>query len=267
MGTGRERDMPTVEVLAQGFMTATSEGGLAYCGVNLIRGEHLTVVDVGYMSRRELLVERLAAIGVRPEEVQRVVLTHAHWDHSLNLPYFPNAEVFLLADEYEYSQHPHPGDWATPAFIGDLLNRAKQIHQLRDGDELEAGVRVMAVPGHSPGSMAVRVENSEGIVGLVGDALPGRAAALLPTPTARIIFWDEAEAERSARRILDTCTLVFPGHDRPFRNNGPRFDYLYPQSLVLKNPPRDEDGAMHAEIDGGIVAFTPLIQPTAKRKP
>ncbi len=258
--------MPTIEVLAQGFMALTSEGGLGYCGINLIRGEHLTVVDVGYQARRELLTERLAAVGVRPEEVERIVLTHAHWDHSLNLAYFPNAEVFIHNDEYEYSQHPHPEDWATPAFIGDLLNRAKKITTLRHGDELEAGVRIMHVPGHSPGSLAVLVENSEGIVGLVGDALPGRAAALLPTPTARIVFWDEAEAERSARKLLDTCTLVFPGHDRPFRNNGPKFDYLYPQTLTVKNGPRDEDGSLHVDVDQGVVAFTSLIQPSAKRK-
>jgi N-acyl homoserine lactone hydrolase len=258
--------MPTVEVLAQGFMTATSEGGLGYCSVNLIRGEQLTLVDVGYQNRRELVEARLAAIGVRPEEITRIVLTHAHWDHSLNLAYFPNAEVFINADEYEYSQQPHPGDWATPAYIGDMINRAKKVTQLRDGDELEAGVRVMAVPGHSPGSQAVLVESAEGIVGLVGDALPGRAAALLPTPTARIVFWDEAEAERSARRLLDTVSLVFPGHDRPFRNNGPRFDYLYPQSISLRNPPRDEDGTLRADIDEGAVAFVSLIQPTAKRK-
>ena len=258
--------MPTVEVLAQGFMTATSEGGLGYCSVNLIRGQELTLVDVGYQNRRELVTERLAAIGVKPEEIKRIVLTHAHWDHSLNLSYFPNAEVFINATEYEYSQQPHPGDWATPAYIGDMINRAAKVTKLRDGEELEPGVRVMAVPGHSPGSQAVLVESNEGIVGLVGDALPGRAAALLPTPTARIVFWDEAEAERSARRLLDTVSLVFPGHDRPFRNAGPGFDYLYPQSIALRNPPRDTDGTLRAEIDEGAVAFVSLVQPTAKRK-
>ena len=97
-------------------------------------------------------------------------------------------------------------------------------------------------------------------------ALEQRAAALLPTPTARIVFWDEAEAERSARRLLDTVSLVFPGHDRPFRNAGPGFDYLYPQSIALRNPPRDTDGTLRAEIDEGAVAFVSLVQPTAKRK-
>lgn len=70
--------MPTVEVLAQGFLTATSEGGLGYCSVNLIRGQELTLVDVGYQNRREIVTERLAAIGVKPEDIKRIVLTHAH---------------------------------------------------------------------------------------------------------------------------------------------------------------------------------------------
>ena len=54
--------MPTVEVLAQGFMTATSEGGLGFCSVSLVRGEHLTLVDVGHLARRELVVARLEAL-------------------------------------------------------------------------------------------------------------------------------------------------------------------------------------------------------------
>lgn len=258
--------MATVEVLAQGFMSATSEGGISYCSVNLIRGETLTLVDVGYQGRREVVTERLGRLGVRPEDVQRIVLTHAHWDHSLNVAYFPNAEIFMHAEEYEYTQAPHPQDWATPAYIGDMLNRARRITQLRDGDELEPTVRVMHVPGHSRGSMAVLVENSEGVVGLVGDSLPARAAALMDPPTARFIFWDEEQAERSARKVLDTCDLIFPGHDRPFRNNGPRFDYLYPQSLVLKNPPRDEDGTVRGEVDPAPMPMIPLVLPSAKRR-
>ncbi|MDA0302138.1 MAG: MBL fold metallo-hydrolase [Chloroflexi bacterium] len=226
--------MPTVEVLAQGFMTATSEGGLGYCSVNLIRGEQLTLVDVGYQNRRELVEARLAAIGVRPEEITRIVLTHAHWDHSLNLAYFPNAEVFINADEYEYSQQPHPGDWATPAYIGDMINRAKKITKLRDGDELEPGVRVMAVPGHSPGSQAVLVESAEGIVGLVGDALPGRAAALLPTPTARIVFWDEAEAERA--QAAGHRVAGVPGARPPVPEQRPRLRLSLPAVHLAAEP-------------------------------
>lgn len=258
--------MAEIDVITQGFGVGTNEGMISYCGITLIKGEHMTLVDVGYPARRQILLQRLDERGIKATDIDRIVITHAHWDHSLNLAYFPNAEVFINADEYEYSQHPHPGDWATPAYIGDMINRAKKITKLRDGDELEPGIRVMHVPGHSPGSQAVLVESAEGIVGLVGDALPGRAAALLPTPTARIVFWDEEEAERSARRLLDTVSLVFPGHDRPFRNAGPGFDYLYPQSISLRNPPRDTDGTLRGSVDEGAVAFVSLIQPTAKRK-
>ena len=94
--------MAEIDVIAQGFGTSTSEGMISYCGITLIRGERLTLVDVGYQARRVVLVDRLAERGIRPEDIGRIVLTHAHWDHSLNLLRFPNAEVVegtLRADQ------------------------------------------------------------------------------------------------------------------------------------------------------------------------
>jgi N-acyl homoserine lactone hydrolase len=255
----------SIEVILQGFGTSTSEGSLAYCGVTLLRGEHTTLVDVGYQARREPLVARLRAAGVEPGDVERVVLTHAHWDHALNLLQFPNAEVFLHRDEHDYVQHPHTDDWATPAWTQDILRRARRVTTLRDGEELEPGVRVMAVPGHSPGSMAVLVETPDGVAGLVGDALPGRAAAMAPVPAPRLTFWDEAAGQRSARRILDTCRVVYPGHDRAFRVEAGAFRYLQPQSLIMRNPPRDEDGAIHGSVDPAPVPFEAIVEASARR--
>lgn len=257
--------MPQIDVVLQGFSTATNEGSLSYCGVTLIRGERTTLVDVGYHARRELLIERLRALGVAPEGVDRVVLTHAHWDHALNLLHFPNAEVVLHRDEYEYAQSPHALDWATPAYVQDILRRCRSVTTVGDGEELEPGVRVMAVPGHSPGSMAVLVETPDGVTGMVGDALPGRAAAMAPVPSARLVFHDEEAAQGSARRILDTCRVVYPGHDRPFRVEGGAFRYVQPQSIVIRNLPRDEDGTVRARLDETPVPFETVVQASARR--
>ena len=141
-----------------------------------------------------------------------------------------------------------------------VLTRPDVIRRIH-ADYLAAGADIVETNTFGATSIA---QGDYGLEGLAYEM--NRAAALLPTPTARFIFWDEAEAERSARRVLDTCTLIFPGHDRPFRNNGPKFDYLYPQLLVLRNPPRDEDGTIRSEIDTAIVPFTPLVQPIARRK-
>jgi glyoxylase-like metal-dependent hydrolase (beta-lactamase superfamily II) len=214
------------------------------------------------MARRALLVERLAAVGLQPGDVDRVVLTHAHWDHSLNLGAFPNAEVMLLDNELEYTAAPHPEDWATPNFVADILKRHR-VTPLRDGDEIEAGVRIMATPGHSPGSLTVLVETPEGVAGLCGDALPNRAATAYMAP--RLIFWDLEAGQRSARKIVDASRFIYPGHDRPFRVEAGSFHYTEPQSIALLYPPADEDGTVRASISDEAAPPGPLVQPSARR--
>src|SRR5581483_3398394 len=52
------RALVQFETVLQGFSINTSEGGTAYCAVTLIRGQKLTLVDVGHLGRRALLMER-----------------------------------------------------------------------------------------------------------------------------------------------------------------------------------------------------------------
>jgi N-acyl homoserine lactone hydrolase len=254
--------MVRIETLLQGFSVSTSEGRLAFCAVTLLRGERVTLVDVGHIGRRSLLLERLRAAGLAPADVERVVLTHAHWDHCHNIDAFPNAEVVLHEAELEYTRAPHPEDWATPIWTGDVLARSR-LGTVRDGDELESGVRVLGTPGHSPGSLTLLVETPEGVAGLVGDALPSRAAAGFLAPG--LVFWDEEEARRSARRIVDTCITIFPGHDRPFRAEAGGFRYIEPTQMAIHFAPRDEEGRLLASFSDEPPADGPMIMPSARR--
>ena len=259
--------MPEIEVLAQGFGIGGPEARISLCSISLIRGEVNTLVDVGYQARRVLVVERLAERGLTLGDIDRVVLTHGHWDHTLNALMFPNAEIMISEAEYDYVQHPDPLDPATPLYMPDILNRAKKLTKLRDGDELEPGVRALMVPGHSPGSLAILAQTSQGVAAMVGDSLPSRNAAMAPVPSAGLIFFDEEEAEKSARRILDAADVVYPGHDRAFRKDGGTFRYIEPQSIVLGGLPRDEDGTIHARLDETPPAqFTITVQPSARAK-
>jgi N-acyl homoserine lactone hydrolase len=256
-----------IEVITQGFGVGTNEGMISYCGITLIRGEHNTLVDIGYPARRAILLQRLAEKGLQATDIDRIVITHAHWDHSLNLLMFPNAEVIVSQDEYDYIQHPHALDQATPLYLPDILNRAKSVLTVRDGEELEPGVRTLLVPGHSPGSLAILAETADGIVGMTGDALPSRKAATANPPTAGLIFYDEEAAEVSARKILDSCDIVYPGHDRAFAIAGGAFKYIHPQSVIITNVPRDEDGTtLHYSVDESSRPFEVTVFPSGKPK-
>ncbi len=44
----------------------------------------------------------VAKLGISPEEVSDIILTHLHWDHADGLPLFPNAHVWVQKSELEY---------------------------------------------------------------------------------------------------------------------------------------------------------------------
>ena len=60
--------MPEIEILLPGFSINTDQATLGLCTVTLVRGEKLTVVDVGHFGRRSMLVDTLRAHDC-PEEI------------------------------------------------------------------------------------------------------------------------------------------------------------------------------------------------------
>ena len=131
----------------------------------------------------------------RPEEVEIVVLTHAHPDHTGNLALFPDAEVYVHAGEA-----PVPG-----AVI------------VEEDGEIVPGVELIHTPGHTAGSMTVLVRGVN-TVAIAGDAIPLRANYAEGKPPALNI--DLALAMESMRRIASLADVIIPGHDRPFAVRG-----------------------------------------------
>lgn len=98
--------MPTIEVLLQGFSLGTDQGNIAFCGVTLVRGAKTILVDSAHNGRRQLLLQRLSEHGLTPADIDYVFLTHAHWDHVLNVDLFPQAKVLIHPVERDYCKHP-----------------------------------------------------------------------------------------------------------------------------------------------------------------
>jgi glyoxylase-like metal-dependent hydrolase (beta-lactamase superfamily II) len=84
--------MATVHLLHAGYIR--DEGTRVGSSITLVRdGEFSIITDPGFVARRSLILDPLAALGVDPESVSHVFFSHHHPDHTVNAALFPNAEI------------------------------------------------------------------------------------------------------------------------------------------------------------------------------
>ena len=149
----------------------------------------------GVQEDGHVLVESLAKLGVAPEEVHVVVLSHLHFDHAGGLLeawregaqqrlVFPNASYVVSERAWSRAKNPHPRDRAS--FIPELLGLLEATGRLEivQGDRsalLGDAYSFTYSEGHTPGLMLTRVEGAgEGPVTFLGDLVPGAAWVHLP---------------------------------------------------------------------------------------
>jgi glyoxylase-like metal-dependent hydrolase (beta-lactamase superfamily II) len=196
-----------------------------------VRGPHgVWVVDTGFdadvaMRRgREHLrcpSEGLRAIGIDPDLVENVVLTHLHYDHAGNPGLFPRAQFHLQASEMVYATGPcmcH-GMLRVGYDPEDLAHVLRKLFAGRltyhDGmAELAPGLSLHRIGGHTDGQQVLRVHTRQGWMVLASDAVHFRENFLANRPFPGIYHVGAAlDGFQTLRRLADREDLVIPGHD------------------------------------------------------
>jgi len=175
------------------------------------------------------VADALAAVGIDPAEVRRVVLTHLHFDHAGNVGLFPEAQVFLARAEYEHwgrlAEEELRRGFVDPEHLA-AVRRAEAEGRLvltEGRTEVAPGVTLIPAPGHTPGQLAVLVETSAGARLLASDA-----AHFFEQLELGWRFFAHADAEAMDRSIAELKALaaetgapIIPGHDARVRERHP----------------------------------------------
>lgn len=188
------------------------------------------VVDTGFESddatarRRRLLrtaAEGVALVGVDPEAVTDVILTHFHYDHAGGVEQFPNATFHAQDAEMAFAT----GRDMTRRGMSHSFN-VRHIQNLvgavfaqrvrfHDGDvDLAPGLSLHHIGGHTRGLQVVRVANQRRTVVLASDAThyyehveQGRTFPTVVDVAAVLEGYD------TLRRLAGVGGIIVPGHD------------------------------------------------------
>jgi glyoxylase-like metal-dependent hydrolase (beta-lactamase superfamily II) len=185
--------MATVHLLHSGYNRES--GTVVASSVTLIRdGDALIVADPGMVASQDRILEPLAALGVAPEAVTHVFLSHHHPDHTMNAGLFPNADVVDF--------------WA-------VYRRDLWLDHGGDGWQMTEHTQLWLTPGHTEEDASLIVWAEDGVYALThlwwGT---DRSPAIDPYAP------DQAILDFQRARVLEAADIVIPGHGEPFRVNG-----------------------------------------------
>ncbi len=164
--------------------------------------------------RPKTLAAQLEQLGLKPDDVKAMAVSHTHPDHTGNVELFPQATLYVQKAEYDW-----PGANNEPRFKPshpvELLNGDKDVF----GD---GSVTILSTPGHTPGHQSLLVKLPKtGAVVLSGDAVHFRDNwENRRVPSMNV---DKDQTAASMQKIADTLAKekaqLWINHDKAQRDS------------------------------------------------
>ncbi|RAR47501.1 glyoxylase-like metal-dependent hydrolase (beta-lactamase superfamily II) [Paraburkholderia unamae] len=163
----------------------------------------------------------LNAIGIAPQSIEDVIVTHMHYDHAGNSDLFPNARFHVQDLEMSFctGRCMCHGVLSHPFHVEDVKSMVGRVFAGRvvfhNGEStLAPGLSLHLVGGHTGGLQVVRIHTARGWVVLASDASHLYANIEDGRPFPGIYnLADMLEGYRTVNRLADSPAHVIPGHD------------------------------------------------------
>ena len=238
----------------------------------IVHNAHRTVlVDTGFGERatrergRPLDVHPIQALerlGIDPDAIEDIVITHLHYDHAGNMERFAKARFHVQDAEVAFAtgrcmceRH------LRSAFdVEDVVTLVRHTYAERvrfhEGNAAPLpGISLHVLPGHTAGTQAVRVMTQRGPVVLASDVSHYYANLLRRAPFAGTV--DAMATLRSYDGLMEIAggiERIVPGHDPKVRALYPRYDFGGIELVALHEDPKRHDIEALSRVDNFLQA-------------
>lgn len=194
------------------------------CNLTLVRHEDRVILfDVGagteFMPTAGFLPDALDDLGVYPEDITHLVITHGHPDHIWGLlddfgdVFLPEAEILMGRAEFDYWRDPNTVETIGQARQTFAIGAARRLGEVadrisffEDGAEILPGIAARASVGHTPGHMAFELRDGSDSLMVVGDALGNHHVAFARPDWETGSDQDPQTAAQTRVSLLDQIT-------------------------------------------------------------
>ncbi len=178
----------------------------------------------------EAVEKALARVNLKAEDIDIIVVTHAHQGHLGYVRQFPKARFYIQEEELEFSLNP-----LSPyrhLYLRDKLYELERHPHLKlvSGDvEIVPGINVLKCPGHTPGMQAVALETEKGIVVYGSDLVysyhamyPNNEDLGIPLPYTNFLppsqYLSLPQCHASFEKLVAAADILLPAHDEKLRD-------------------------------------------------
>jgi glyoxylase-like metal-dependent hydrolase (beta-lactamase superfamily II) len=166
--------------------------------------------------------DALAKLGMKPEDITDVIITHLHWDHADGMDLFPNAKIWIQNEEYLYYAGAawQPGGKSGGIDQDDVLTLVKlnMAHRVNlvdgDGKEIIDGITVYTGGRHTFASQYVGVKTVGGTYVIASDNMYLYENLQKHVPiTQTFDAVSNLKAQDRMKQIASRPEMIIPGHD------------------------------------------------------
>ena len=197
-----------IQPIAQGFCYKPPAGCFGYASVFLVCDENKTILfDTGSYCIRNEIVNL-----IKTRHIDKVVISHLHFDHCSNLDLFVNTDTEILMSRTEYECYFKNKERDQDLFsYFNFIHKHLNINFVSGNEMVSSNCKIIATPGHTKGHISLEIFDGSKTYILCGDAIKSKKEKSNLNKNTNA--YDYEMTVQTRQKILTNYKHILFGHD------------------------------------------------------